>query len=84
MYGFKSSAFPLVGAIVATFTIFATYFVARDKDPPDVDPFPKTDITHTAIKYPEYVIFRIGLMVAPVLFGISFQILKNYLTIQSF
>lgn len=50
--------------------------MARDKSPPDVPPFPQTDITHTAIKYPEYVIFRIGLMVAPVLFCISFQILK--------
>lgn len=69
----------MIGGILATFTILATYYVARDKNPPDVPAFPKTDITHTAIKYPEYVIFRIGLMVAPVLFGISFQILKYFL-----
>ena len=52
LYGFKASAFPLIGAIVSALTVLATYFVARDKATPDVDPFPMTDITHCAIKYP--------------------------------
>jgi hypothetical protein len=53
-----------------------TYYVAVSKSPPDVKPFPWTDITHTAIHFPEYVIFRIGMMVCPVLLAITFQILK--------
>lgn len=76
LFGFKAKMFPLIGAILSTVTILWTYIVARHKYPHDVKPFPYTDITHTAIKYPQYVIFRIGMMVTPVLFCISFQILK--------
>lgn len=76
MFGFKARMFPLIGAIVSTVTVLWTYYVARSFLPPHVSPFPETDITHCAIKFPEYVIFRIGMMVAPVLFCISFQILK--------
>lgn len=76
MFGFNARMFPFLGAIISTATILGTYFVARSKNPPDVPAFPWTDITHTAIKFPEYVIFRIGMMVTPVLFCISFQILK--------
>jgi hypothetical protein len=74
LFGFKARMFPLIGAVVATVTILWTYQVALHNH--DIKPFPQTDITHTAIKYPQYVIFRIGMMVAPVLFCISFQILK--------
>lgn len=76
MFGFRARMFPLLGAILSTVTIIWTYIVARYKYPTDIKPFPYTDITHTAIKYPQYVIFRIGMMVTPVLFCISFQILK--------
>lgn len=76
MFGFKARMFPLLGAVLATITVLWTYIVARHKYPHDIKPFPYTDITHTAIKYPQYVIFRIGMMVTPVLFCISFQILK--------
>jgi hypothetical protein len=62
--------------LVAAISIIWTYEVAVNKNPPDVKPFPQTDITHTAIHFPEYIIFRIGLMVAAPLFCISFQILK--------
>ena len=91
MFGFKARMFPLYGAIISTITILSTYLVARHYH--DVKPFPYTDITHTAIKYPQYVIFRIGMMVSSVLFCISFQILKyislmrinrNFITIKSF
>lgn len=44
--------FPLVGAIASFVTIIWTYEIAINKNPPDIDPFPKTDITHTAIKFP--------------------------------
>jgi hypothetical protein len=44
--------FPLIGAIVSFVTIIWTYEVAVNKNPPDVKPFPQTDITHTAIKFP--------------------------------
>lgn len=75
-YGFKGRAFPLIGFILGLGSVLATYFVAVSKTPPDVDKFPWTDITHTAIKFPEYIIFRIGMMVAPVVLAITFQILK--------
>lgn len=79
-YGFKGRAFPLLGFIIGLGSIMWTYFVARSKTPPDVDKFPWTDITHTAIKFPEYIIFRIGMMVCPVLLAITFQILKYLYT----
>jgi hypothetical protein len=75
-YGFKARAFPLLGFIVGFGSIVWTYYVAVSKTPPDVKKFPWDDITHTAIHFPEYVIFRIGMMVCPVLLAITFQILK--------
>lgn len=50
MFGFKARMFPLFGAVLATITVLWTYIVALHKK--HVPPFPKTDITHTAIKYP--------------------------------
>lgn len=73
-YGFKGRAFPLLGFIVGLGSILWTYFVAVSRK--DVDKFPWCDITHTGIHFPEYVIFRIGMMVAPVVLAITFQILK--------
>lgn len=68
--------FPLLGAITGGVSIIWTYEVAVNKNPPDVKPFPWTDITHTGIHFPEYIILRVGLMVAAPLFCISFQLLK--------
>lgn len=51
-YGFKGRAFPLLGFIVGLGSILWTYYVAVTKSPPDVKPFPQTDITHTAIHFP--------------------------------
>jgi hypothetical protein len=51
-YGFKGRAFPLLGFIVGLGSIMWTYYVAVSKSPPDVKPFPWTDITHTAIHFP--------------------------------
>lgn len=76
--GFSGRVFPLLGFLVGLVTIVWTYLVAVSKSPPDVKPFPWTDITHTAIQFPEYIIFRIGLMVAAPLFCISFQVLKYH------
>ncbi len=66
----------MLGFLVGAISIVWTYEVAVNKSPPDVKPFPYTDITHTAIHFPEYIIFRIGLLVAAPLFCISIQILK--------
>lgn len=52
LFGFKARMFPLLGAIVSTVTVLWTYHVARRLLPPHVDPFPWTDITHCAIKFP--------------------------------
>ena len=73
---FKGRVFPLLAFIVGFGSIVWTYQVAVGKSPPDVKPFPWTDITHTGIHYPEYIILRIGLMVVAPLFTITFQLLK--------
>lgn len=57
----RASIVPYIGAVVCTVIIWASYFIARDKNPPDVKPFPITDITHCGTYYPEYIVFRIGL-----------------------
>lgn len=75
-YGFKARVFPLIGFIVAMVSIGGAYYVARSKTPPDVPPFPQTDITHTGLKFPEYTFLRIGLMVAAPIIAICFQSLK--------
>ena len=51
-YGFKGRIFPLLGFVVGVIAVFGSYYVAIKKSPPDVKPFPKTDITHTGIKFP--------------------------------
>lgn len=81
LFGFRARMFPLIGALLSTVTIIWTYMLARHYYPHDIKPFPYTDITHTARGYPQYVIFRIGMMVTPVLFCISFQILKYIFSI---
>ncbi len=55
-------------------SIIISYKIARSQS--DVRPFPWTDITHTGIKYPEYIPLRIGLMVGAALFYLTFQLLK--------
>ena len=73
-YGFNARMFPLLGFIIGVTTVIASYIVARNMG--DVPKFPKTDITHTGIKFPEYTIMRIGLMVVAPLLAIGFQIQK--------
>ena len=75
-YGFKARMFPLIGFIVATISIGGAYYVARSQSPPDVPPFPQTDITHTGIKFPEYTFLRIGLMVSAPIIAICFLALR--------
>ena len=73
---FKGRNFPLLAFIVGFGSIIWTYYVAVTKNPPDVKPFPWTDITHTGIHFPEYIILRIGLLCSGPLFTITFQLLK--------
>ena len=51
-FGFKGRAFPLIAFILGIVSYIGTYLVARNRNPPDVWPFPDTDILHTAIHYP--------------------------------
>ena len=51
-FGFKGRAFPLLSFILGVISYIGTYMVARSRNPPDVYPFPDTDILHTAIHYP--------------------------------
>lgn len=75
-YGFSGRAFPLLAFIIGFLSFVLTYTVARSKNPPDIRPFPYVDILRPAVHYPEYLIFRIGMMVYPLLFCLSFQTLK--------
>ena len=74
--GVKASIFPYLGAVVATIGIWGSYFVARAKSLPDVKPFPITDITHCGIHFPEYIIFRIGLLCILPIFSLSWFVTK--------
>ena len=60
--GIKASIFPYAAGVISIITIWGSYLIARSKSPPDVDPFPNTDITHCGIHPPEYLVFRIGLL----------------------
>ena len=51
-FGFKGRAFPLLSFILGIIGYLGTYLVAVNKNPPDVYPFPGTDLLHPAIHYP--------------------------------
>lgn len=51
-YGFTGRAFPLLAGIVGFASFLLTYWVARSNSPPDIRPFPETDILRPAIHYP--------------------------------
>ena len=72
--GFSGRVFPLIGFIVSFFSILWCYHVARKHD--HVKPFPQSDITDCGRRFPEYIVFRVGLLVAGPLFCLSFQVLK--------
>lgn len=74
--GFKGRMFPLIGSVVGSVGILLSYYIAVTNNPPDVKPFPWTDITHCGIHFPEYAVMRVGLLVAAVLFLITFEMLK--------
>lgn len=64
--------FPLLGAFTALISIIWSYYVAITNTPHHIKPFPQTDITHCGIRFPEYAIYRIGMLVSPVLLLFSF------------
>lgn len=76
MTSIKANIFPYSAGLCSLVAILGSYFVARSKDPPDVDPFPKTDITHCGRPYPEYIIFRIGLLFILPVFSICWYMTK--------
>jgi hypothetical protein len=80
-YGFSGRAFPLLAFILGMVSYLVTYLVAVHRSPPDVWPFPDTDTLHPAIHYPEYLIYRIGMLVYPVVYCLSLQTLK-YLSLH--
>jgi hypothetical protein len=51
-FGFKGRMFPLLAVVLGLIGYLGTYLVAVNRSPPDVYPFPNTDILHTAIHYP--------------------------------
>ena len=79
--GFNGRMFPLLAGIISAVSILVSYKIAVDNH--DVHPFPNTDITHTGIRYPEYIVLRIGLLVAGPLFTITFQLLKYYFSLST-
>ena len=77
--GFNGRMFPLLAGIISAVSILVSYKIAVDDK--HVHPFPNTDITHTGIRYPEYIVLRIGLLVAAPLFTLTFQLLKYLIII---
>jgi hypothetical protein len=75
-FGFRGEMFPFLAGFVGVLSIGSSYYLARSKSPPDVDPFPKTDITHCGINFPEYLPFRIGLLSIIPLFIICWYLTK--------
>lgn len=51
-FGFKGRMFPLLAFLLGFISYTFSYLVAANKHPPDVWPFPDTDILHTAIHWP--------------------------------
>ena len=72
----RASIFPFAAGIFSIITIWGSYFLARSKNPPDVAPFPQTDITHCGIKPPEYLLFRIGLLSILPVFSVCWYMTK--------
>ncbi len=66
--------FPILAGVIGITSIAISYFIARHLG--HVDPFPKTDITHCGIHFPEYISMRIGLLAIIPLFVISWQLTK--------
>lgn len=73
-FGFRGDMFPILTCIIGMSSIGMSYFIARHQG--HVDPFPKTDITHCGIGFPEYIPFRIGLLSIIPLLVISWQLTK--------
>lgn len=72
----KASIFPYAAGVFSMITILGSYYIARSKNPPDVDPFPHTDITHCGRDFPQYILFRIGLLSIMPLFSICWYMTK--------
>jgi hypothetical protein len=73
-YGFRGDMFPILACVIGMSSIAISYFIALHYE--HIDPFPKTDITHCGIQFPEYIPFRIGLMAIIPLFIISWNLAK--------
>jgi hypothetical protein len=73
---------PAFSVVVILATIGYCYVTARQHG--HVPPFPKTDITHTLIKYPEYLAGRVGFISITPLIALSYYILMAYLNKLSF
>jgi hypothetical protein len=71
----KPSHLPRVTAFIATLAIGLCYFIAIYLG--HEQPLPKTDISHTAAHYPEYVIFRIS-MISTAVFIIVIWVIENW------
>ena len=72
----KASLFPYAAGLFSIITIWGSYFIARSHSPPDVDRFPKTDITHCGRDFPQYLLFRIGLLSILPVFSICWYMTK--------
>lgn len=73
-YGFRGDMFPFLACFIGMTSIGLSYYIARQNG--HVDPFPKTDITHCGLGFPEYIPFRIGMLAIIPLFVFSWQLTK--------
>lgn len=76
-YGFAFPIIPALACVVAISCIAISYTIAVDLH--HVEPFPKTDITHTMIKYPEYIFNRIGFITSCLLMTFTWYLVAWFL-----
>ncbi|KAL4497957.1 hypothetical protein ABPG72_014814 [Tetrahymena utriculariae] len=72
---------PVITMLISSFGILASYFIAVKLG--HVKPFPYTDITHSAIQYPEYIIFRAFLIAGAILIAIVMLIASWWFQLQA-
>ncbi len=70
--GFSFAIIPLFGTLLLAISIVLTYYIALKLG--HVKPIPNCTISDTAIKYPEYIIFRGGVIVSCILLMFTFSI----------
>jgi len=75
IYDLSPRMISLISAILAFVTFLSSYLIAHQRHG-WIKSFPFVYITHLGINFPNYIIYRIGMMVAAGLFFMNYCTLK--------